>query len=596
MHKYRLVAKKGEGTFSEVLKAQCIKNGKYVAIKCMKNHFDSLDQVNNLREIQALRRLSPHPHIIQLLEVLYDQPTGRLALVFELMDMNIYELIRGRRHYVAEDRVRSYLYQLMKSLDHMHRNGIFHRDIKPENILIMDDCLKLADFGSCRGIYSKQPYTEYISTRWYRAPECLLTDGYYNYKMDMWGVGCVMFEVVALYPLFPGNNELDQIQKIHAIMGTPPPELLAKLKKRSCHSSSFDFPACEGSGLAKLLSHVHPECADLISKLLAYNPDERLSARQALRHPYFRDLWDQEKRLRAAMQPDIAGSYLAMDSDRGSHATAAMGQALSADGLLPAGSGLSELQADAVQQPALSSFTTAMRVSNGAPAAAAEHAGGGAAAGKSLPAITGSSMKVHGHGQQQQQGSHPMHHQHLQQQPQQQQQQALQQQLEGLHITGAATMRDKEGSLGLLAGEVSAASAALHVPGLGVQASMDSIWEEGSEMIGAAAGSGPGQLLPPLLSKAAAASHQQQQAQQQAQPRRSSYLGQGTRQQPPQQGSSIKAAAAAGSHHHAGQGYSNHSHSSNASNALAAKASMMQSQAARGAAAGNPGIQVSSAR
>jgi len=133
--------------------------------------------VNNLREIQALRRLSPHPNIIKLLEVLYDQPTGRLALVFELMDMNIYELIRGRRHYVAEERIKSYMYQLIKSMDHMHRNGIFHRDIKPENILIMDDTLKLADFGSCRGIYSKQPYTEYISTRWYRAPECLLTDG-----------------------------------------------------------------------------------------------------------------------------------------------------------------------------------------------------------------------------------------------------------------------------------------------------------------------------------------------------------------------------------------------------------------------------------
>jgi len=99
-------------------------------------------------------------------QVLYDQPTGRLALVFELMDMNIYELIRGRRHYVAEERVKNYMYQLMRAMDHMHRNGIFHRDIKPENILIMDDCLKLADFGSCRGIYSKQPYTEYISTRY----------------------------------------------------------------------------------------------------------------------------------------------------------------------------------------------------------------------------------------------------------------------------------------------------------------------------------------------------------------------------------------------------------------------------------------------
>ena len=127
---YKLVAKKGEGTFSEVLKAQSIKSGKAVAIKCMKNHFDSLDQVNNLREIQALHRLSPHPNIIRLMEVLYDGPTGRLALVFELMDMNVYELIRGRRHYVAEDRVMAYMYQLMKAMDHMHRNGIFHRDIK----------------------------------------------------------------------------------------------------------------------------------------------------------------------------------------------------------------------------------------------------------------------------------------------------------------------------------------------------------------------------------------------------------------------------------------------------------------------------------
>ena len=87
-------------------------------------------QVNNLREIQALRRLSPHPGIIKLAEVLYDQPTGRLALVFELMDMNIYELIRGRRHYLPEGRIKGYMYQLLKSMDHMHRNGIFHRDIK----------------------------------------------------------------------------------------------------------------------------------------------------------------------------------------------------------------------------------------------------------------------------------------------------------------------------------------------------------------------------------------------------------------------------------------------------------------------------------
>ena len=168
-----------------------------------------------------MKRLSPHPNIITLLEVLYDEPTGRLALVFELMDMNMYEAIKGKRTPLPESRVKQMMYQVLKSIDHMHRNGIYHRDIKPENILITGDTVKLADFGSCRGIYSKPPFTEYISTRWYRPPECLLTDGYYNHKMDYWGIGCVFFEVLTLTPLFPGTNELDQVHKIHNILGTP---------------------------------------------------------------------------------------------------------------------------------------------------------------------------------------------------------------------------------------------------------------------------------------------------------------------------------------------------------------------------------------
>eukprot|EP01065_Artemidia_motanka_P049626 TRINITY_DN827_c0_g1_i1.p1 TRINITY_DN827_c0_g1~~TRINITY_DN827_c0_g1_i1.p1 ORF type:complete len:460 (+),score=147.17 TRINITY_DN827_c0_g1_i1:281-1660(+) len=314
MHKYRLLGRKGQGTFSEVLKAQCTKNNKYVAIKCMKNHFDSVEQVNRLREIQALRRLSPHPNIIKLYEVLYDRSTGRLALVFELMEMNIYELIKGRRQYVPEDKILHFMYQLVKSMDHMHRNGIFHRDIKPENILIAGDTLKLADFGSCRGIYSKQPFTEYIATRWYRAPECLLTDGYYNYKMDLWGVGCVFFEVVSLYPLFPGTNELDQIHKIHNILGTPAPELLVKMKKHSSHID-FDFPQKVGTGLVKLIPHASPEAMDLMLKLLTYNPDERISAKQALRHAYFREIRELDRKLRKAKQERS-------DSGRGAQASA----------------------------------------------------------------------------------------------------------------------------------------------------------------------------------------------------------------------------------------------------------------------------------
>lgn len=297
MHKYRLISKKGEGTFSEVLKAQSVKNGQYVAIKCMKNHFQSIEQVNNLREIQALKRLNPHQNIVRLQEVLFDKATGRLALVFELMDMNIYELIRGRKTYLSERRIKLYMFQLMKAMDHMHRNGIFHRDIKPENILIVDDKLKVADYGSCRGIFSKPPYTEYISTRWYRAPECLLTDGWYDYKMDIWGIGCVFFEIVSLFPLFPGTNELDQIERIHNIIGTPEADLLAKFKKYSSHLK-FDFETKDGTGIAALIPHASRDCIDLIEALLTYNPEKRLTARQALLHPYFRDIVEAERRIR----------------------------------------------------------------------------------------------------------------------------------------------------------------------------------------------------------------------------------------------------------------------------------------------------------
>lgn len=106
------------------------------------------------------------------------------------MDQNLYEAIKGRKSYLSEKKVKLYMYQLLKALDFMHRSGIFHRDIKPyiyynpsENILLKDDHLVIADLGSCKGIYSKPPFTEYISTRWYRAPECLLTNGHYNYKV-----------------------------------------------------------------------------------------------------------------------------------------------------------------------------------------------------------------------------------------------------------------------------------------------------------------------------------------------------------------------------------------------------------------------------
>ena len=208
------------------------------------------------------------------------------------MDGNLYEVIRGRRHYLQSHLVCSFLFQLLLALDHMHRKGIFHRDIKPENILVEKQAeeqhrLKLADFGSCRGIYSKQPYTEYISTRWYRAPECLLTGGYYGPEMDIWGAGCVFFEITSLYPLFPGTNELDQIHRIHKVLGTPSRQVQQKLTRHGGEHASFDFPRESGDGISRLIKHAAAACLDLMLKMLWYDAGERVHAREALQHPYF---------------------------------------------------------------------------------------------------------------------------------------------------------------------------------------------------------------------------------------------------------------------------------------------------------------------
>lgn len=296
LQKYKVIGKKGEGSFAEVLTCQNTKNGKLYACKRLKRKFSCTNEVLNLAEIQALRRISPHSNIVRLFDVIFDQMTGKLSLVFELMDVNMHELLKARKRPLPEFRAKNYMYQLLKSLNHIHRHGIFHRDIKPENLLIKDNLLKLADFGSSRSINTKPPYTEYISTRWYRPPECLLTNGFYSFKMDMWAAGCVFFEVLTNTPLFPGKSEVDQIAKIHNILGTPKPHILAKLFK---YTNSFRldvrFTPMEGSGLPNFSPQISTDARHLISLLCTYDQDERINARQALNHPYFRNIRIAEK-------------------------------------------------------------------------------------------------------------------------------------------------------------------------------------------------------------------------------------------------------------------------------------------------------------
>ena len=289
MRKYRIISRKGEGTFATVVKAQHTQTRELFAIKCMKSSYKNADQVSSLREIQAIKRLSPHPNIVKLEEVLFDPPSGRLALVFELLEGNLYELMKGRTEMFSKDAVKSFMRQIFTALTHMHSKGVFHRDIKPENILFdkSGKRLKLADFGSCRGINGKPPFTEYISTRWYRPPEVLLTSGMYGPEMDVWGAGCILFELTTLYPLFPGTDEVDQINRIHKVLGTPSKNIIDKLKPHVSNQVIFRFSRQEGIGLRRLLPDAAPDCLDLLTRTTTYDKTNRITSKRAMKHSYF---------------------------------------------------------------------------------------------------------------------------------------------------------------------------------------------------------------------------------------------------------------------------------------------------------------------
>ena len=144
-----------------------------------------------------------------------------LYFVFEYMEGNLYELMKQRDRPFAESHIRNLMYQMTQGLSFMHKNGFFHRDVKPENMLVKGDVLKIADLGLAREIRSKPPYTDYVSTRWYRAPEVLLRSTNYSSPIDQWALGCIMAELYLLRPLFPGSSEADEIYKICSILGSP---------------------------------------------------------------------------------------------------------------------------------------------------------------------------------------------------------------------------------------------------------------------------------------------------------------------------------------------------------------------------------------
>ena len=286
---FRIVSKLGEGSFAEVFKVRATRSGQFYAIKRLKKRYRSIDEVNRLPEVLFLKQLQGNPNVIKLIDLIYDQKNGYVAIVFELMDCNLYELLSEHKRPYSEDISLLLIFQLLLAVSYMHSKNLFHRDIKPENCMVDREtlCLKLCDFGSTRGVSSSAPYTEYVSTRWYRAPECILTSGSYGPEVDEWSAGCMLFELLTTRPLFPGKHEIDQIARIHNLLGTPARDVLAQFRRNPNTQISFQFPQRPAQDLHKLLPKTSYDTIDLLQCLLTYNPQDRISAADALQHPAF---------------------------------------------------------------------------------------------------------------------------------------------------------------------------------------------------------------------------------------------------------------------------------------------------------------------
>ncbi|KAL7955274.1 kinase-like domain-containing protein [Trichoderma compactum] len=335
--RFEVVKEIGDGSFGSVVLARTrtagaavARRGTLVAIKSMKKTFESLAPCLELREVVFLRTLPPHPHLVPALDIFLDPFTKKLHIAMEYMEGNLYQLMKARDHkYLDNASVKSILFQIMQGLEHIHSHNFFHRDIKPENILVSTSAhqdtsnsfrrysalvtppstpptytVKLADFGLARETHSKLPYTTYVSTRWYRAPEVLLRAGEYSAPVDIWAVGAMAVEIATLKPLFPGGNEVDQVWRVCEIMGSPGNwynKAGARVGggewregTRLASKLGFSFPKMAPHAMDTILQTPQwpPALSHFVTWCLMWDPKNRPTSTQSLNHEYFADATD----------------------------------------------------------------------------------------------------------------------------------------------------------------------------------------------------------------------------------------------------------------------------------------------------------------
>jgi len=296
----------GRGAYGVVCVVHDAVTGEHLAVKKVSNAFDNVvDARRILREIQVLKNIV-HENIISLKDVLMPPDASGcfrdVYLVHDLMETDLHQVIRSSQA-LSIDHIQYFVYQMLRGIKFLHHAKILHRDLKPSNLVLNENCdLKITDFGLVRPLRADNSpdsenstslsMTRYVVTRWYRAPEVLLSSSSYEGAIDVWSVGCIMAELFGRTPIFQGRDYMHQLAIIVEALGTPSEEDTRFVENEAAVRYIRGLPHSAGVNFSQKYADATPDAIDLLKRMLMFNPGKRITVDQALEHPFLATLHD----------------------------------------------------------------------------------------------------------------------------------------------------------------------------------------------------------------------------------------------------------------------------------------------------------------